>query len=180
MRRGGAQRRRRVRAYVAALVAQAQRDGAWDAWEADLRVLRALTQDRDTRAFLEYPALPRDQRLQAVARVAGPGLGPGGLGILRIMIERRDTALAAEIERVFVRAADEARRLDRIQVTSATPLSEAAVHALDAQLATPGRVLRLTTVVDPRVVGGLVIRSGDTVWDFSVRARLHALATALR
>ena len=173
-------KRRRARTYADAAIRAAQRDASWDRWGRDLDLLAELLSEADIRAFMESPGTPRQERLDAFERAAGDALGANGRGMLGMLVDRRDLRLAADIARVYRRASDTARSLDRVHVTSATPLSAEAVSELTQQLTEPGRTVRVSTDVDPAVLGGMVVRRGDHLWDFSVRARLQALAGALR
>ena len=69
----------------------------------------------------------------------------------------------------------------RITVTSAIPLSEETQERLRKRL---GASLSFDPIlipkVDPKVLGGLVIQVGDTVYDTSLRARLSQLRSKLR
>ena len=124
MRQGAAARRRRARTYVQVVVAAAQREDAWDAWEQDLRVLRAIAADDSVRAFLESPATPLAERLDMVDRVARSSVSVNGLGLLHVLVTSRDVDALPEIERGFLRIADRERRMDRVHVTTAAPLQE--------------------------------------------------------
>ena len=173
-------RRRRARTYVRAVISSAHRDGSWDAWESDLHAVRAIASDGRVRAFLENLAFPRAERLGVIDRFRDERLGSHGRGLLRLLTEGRDLALARDIERAFLRSADEVRKLDRVLVTTAAPLHEAEIEQLRAHLAWPGRNLHLTVATDPHILGGVVIRRGDDLLDLSVRAKLQSLASALR
>ena len=43
-----------------------------------------------------------------------------------------------------------------------------------------GKSILLTEKVDPSILGGVIVRTGDLVWDGSVRGRLLRLAEGLR
>lgn len=65
-------------------------------------------------------------------------------------------------------------------VTVATALTEAQEQRISALLAaTAGRPVRITTVVDPTIVGGVRVQIGDDVIDGSVRTRLEDLRLQL-
>jgi F-type H+-transporting ATPase subunit delta len=60
------------------------------------------------------------------------------------------------------------------EVRSAVPLDEARRQRLAAALSkATGRSVELKVVVDPSVIGGVVARLGDEVFDGTVRTRLH-------
>lgn len=69
----------------------------------------------------------------------------------------------------------------RIQVTSAQPLSDAALKSIQETLrkALPFEPI-VEPVVDPSLLGGLRIRVGDTVYDSSLKARLKQFRDRLR
>ena len=173
-------RRRRAARYVEAVVADARAGQAWDVWETDLEVLRAIADDDQARRFLQSTSIGLDDRLGAVQRAAGAAVSARGLGLLRLLAEQRDVDLTSEIARRFRDAADEARQVDRVHVTTAAALDASDLRDLRDRLTAPGRTLRLTTDIDPALLGGFVVRRGDDVLDLSVRARLQALASTLR
>jgi F-type H+-transporting ATPase subunit delta len=165
---------------VQAVVAAAERERAWDAWEADLDVLRGVIADDTVRTFLLHAGLPLTQRVGLIDRIPEEGLGVNGRGLARLLIERRDVDLVPDIEAAFVRRADEARNVDRVRVTTAVALTDTEFEDLRTRLAEPGRELRLSADTDPSILGGFVVRRGDNLLDLSVRARLQSLAGALR
>ncbi len=180
MRGSAGSRRRRARGYARAIARTAQRDDGWDAWEADLEIVGSIASDDRVRTFLESPAIAREARIELIDRVASEQLGARGRGLLQLLIDQRDLALARQIGQMFLRVADVERKLDRVHVTTAVELEPDEVTELEAALSEPGRTLRLTTTADPSVVGGVVIRRGDNLLDLSVRAKLQALASAVR
>ena len=62
-------------------------------------------------------------------------------------------------------------------VISAAPLPDEIVAELRRKLESGGRKVRLQRKVDPALIGGLVVRIGDSVYDGSLRSRLGAVAT---
>ena len=65
-------------------------------------------------------------------------------------------------------------------MSTAFPLSDAVVEQLSAALQKRlERQVKLNTTVDEKLIGGVVIRAGDTVIDNSVRGKLNKLAESL-
>ena len=64
----------------------------------------------------------------------------------------------------------------RAEVTSAAPLSNAQLKDVEAALAkATGKKIMLQTRHDPEMIGGVIARVGDLVFDGSVRTRLENL-----
>jgi F-type H+-transporting ATPase subunit delta len=123
----------------------------------------------------------RDRKLALIDRVVVGRASELFTNYLRVLARHdRLDLLALILAQVEV----ETERRDgkqRIQVTSAQPLSESALGKIRDQLA---RDLSTTpiieTAVDPSLLGGVRIRVGDTVYDGSLRARLTQLRHRVR
>jgi F-type H+-transporting ATPase subunit delta len=104
--------------------------------------------------------------------------------------ERRFCALLADKDRLpllpdiakdFGEMLDEANGLSRGMVTTAIPLDEAHMDAVKSKLESQtGRKLALEYVVDPAIIGGIVLRVGDMVYDASLRAQLDNLRESVK
>ena len=71
---------------------------------------------------------------------------------------------------------DAHRGIERAEVVSAVPLDDAQRDNVADMLArTSGKEIRLSTRVDPEILGGMVIRVGDRVMDGSARTRLQSM-----
>jgi F-type H+-transporting ATPase subunit delta len=88
-----------------------------------------------------------------------------------------------EMETVFTefeRLVEEKQGLQRAHAVSAVPLTRAECDRLKAELEqVTGRTIKLTTEVDPRLLGGSLVRIGDRVLDRSVKTLLETLEQRL-
>jgi F-type H+-transporting ATPase subunit delta len=93
---------------------------------------------------------------------------------LLLLSDRRRVAALPQIATALRELTDKQKGLSRAVVTSARPLSEEQAAALKLQLdRLTGKATVLDVHVDPTLIAGLVVRIGDTVFDGTVRARLH-------
>ncbi|WP_233080350.1 F0F1 ATP synthase subunit delta [Rheinheimera soli] len=114
-------------------------------------------------------------------QVCGEQLNEQGQNFIKVMAENhRLLALPAVFTR-FTELKSEYEKEATVDVVSATVLTGAQRESLIAALSQRlSRKIKLNCSVDPAVVGGMVIKSGDMVIDGSVRGKLHRLATALQ
>jgi F-type H+-transporting ATPase subunit delta len=121
------------------------------------------------------------ERRAALQGLAGPlGLSPLLTHFLSFLIDQRRTRDLAAIHEDYVRLAEEAAGRVRGEVVSATPLDPAQLARIRAALARRmGRELDLAIRVDPDLLGGLVARVGDLVFDGSLRTQLAQLRAQL-
>jgi F-type H+-transporting ATPase subunit delta len=163
-----------VRGYAEALFAIAEAEGELDAVEGQLYAFaRMLEQQARVREALTDPALPIENKRGLIRDAMGERANPIALNLLTFLVEQ---GRAREMERIvdtLARIAAERRHGVLAEVRSAVPLAakqrERLVEALSDAT---GRQIELRVVVDPNVIGGIVARVGDEVFDGSVRNRL--------
>jgi F-type H+-transporting ATPase subunit delta len=97
-----------------------------------------------------------------------------------LLLERRRIGLLAAISTEYQRLLDAERGIVAATVTSAAPLSEADETAVRERVERmTGATVRLRSVVDESLIGGLTVQVGDRLLDASVRGRLERLRSQL-
>ena len=146
-------------------VSQALRDLA-DAWESH----------RELRSIIENPALPLNERASVISDVAAKLL-PGEEKFARfcnLLLHNGRLKLLPEISRAFARLVEQVRKLLALEITSAFPSDAAELNDFTNKLRTEfGAMSSVNWKVDAALLGGLVIKNGDTVLDNSVRSALE-------
>lgn len=169
--------------YASALFDLASEAGTVSAVETDLDNLRAaLAESAELRALICNPEVSRSALGRVVAGLADhlglSGLTKNFLGVLAD--NRRLSALPAMI-RAFATIAAAQRGEVQAEVASAHPLSPEQITTLETRLrAREGRTVKLTSKVDPDLLGGLVVTIGSQRIDSSIRTRLNSLAQAMK
>ena len=169
-----------ARPYANAVFVLARENRALDRWARRLGVMAAAAAEDRVRALLESPEVPAEQRAFSLAEVCGDEVDERGRKFLLVLARNGRLPLLGEISRRFdeLKAAEE-RNLD-VEVLSTYPLTEAQSERLKDALQTKfGKQVRLSSDVDPSLLGGAVVRAGDMVIDGSVRGRLDKLAESL-
>ncbi len=169
-----------ARPYANAVFVLAREHRALDLWARRLGVMAAAADEDRVRALLASPEVPAEQKAFSLAEVCGGEVDERGRKFLLVLARNGRLPLLGEISRRFdeLKAAEE-RNLD-VEVLSTYPLTEAQSERLKDALQTKfGKQVRLSSDVDPSLLGGAVVRAGDTVIDGSVRGRLDKLAESL-
>jgi len=143
-------------------------------------VVAALRENPRLRAVMEDARLPVERRRAVLAEVLPDRLGGLTRAFVSLVLAKGRARYLEAIFDEFRRLADEARRQVEVEIRTARPLGEDELNELAAGFrAATGREVRLSVWVEPELLGGLVARLGDRVWDGSVTGRLRRLRERL-
>lgn len=165
--------------YAEAVVAIARQEKSWDRWRADFDLLRQVLKDPRLRLLLESPRVEASQRRDLLEQAVGNQVSAATLNLLKVMGRRGRLGLFEDLLTWFDEMADRELGVRRYTVTSATPLSGEQRQQLTTHLGGSGGQVVLTEVVDPGLIGGLVLRHEDMIRDYSIKTRLEALRERL-
>ncbi len=176
--KGGAVARR----YASALIELAEEQGAVEPVRESLAAFADLwRRSADLRAVLHSPTVDlagRKQVLDAIARrLSAPPLLRNTVAMLA---ERGRIALIPALAAAYERLAFERQGRVRAEVVTASRVGQAYLQQLRSVLEqVTGRKVALEHRVDASILGGVVARVGDVVFDGSVRNRLEELRERL-
>jgi F-type H+-transporting ATPase subunit delta len=163
-----------ARVYAEALFDAAAEADSIARTSADLRgFVAALDESAPLANVVFNPQIEPRARRRVIATLARDA-DPLAAGLLSVLLEKGRIGLVREVVDIFDDLADEAARVVEVEVTTAVPVDVADRVAARVRQKT-GLEARLTTHVDPAILGGLVLRIGDTVMDASLRARMAQL-----
>jgi F-type H+-transporting ATPase subunit delta len=165
--------------YAEALASAADGKGEAAAVGDELATFAALWRgEADVRTFFLSGAIPREAKEKAVAVVTHARASETFTGFLDVLLRRNRLWLLPDVADAYRRLLDV--RTNRVPVTlsTASPVSPADLDAWRGRLRTAlGKEPVLVHEVKPSLIGGAVLRVGDTVADGSVRRKLTELRT---
>tara|TARA_Y100001001_G_scaffold134609_2_gene135275 strand:+ start:4202 stop:4741 length:540 start_codon:yes stop_codon:yes gene_type:complete len=170
-----------ARPYAKAAFEHAVAKDALDEWSGMLARVAQIVGDDDMRAqVLGNPKLSSAQKADVVVDVCGDAVNDDLKNFVRLVGQKgRLAALGGIAEQFEVLKAQQEKRVE-VEIVSAFPLAEAQEQSLASALAKRlNREISITTQVDKTLLGGVILRAGDTVIDGSVRGRLNRLQEAL-
>lgn len=167
--------------YAAALLEVAHAEGVAERIEEELfRAARTVEGNRDLRSRFTDPGLPLAAKLEVVDDLFGGRAHPQTVAAIVWILAAGHGRQIGDIAEEVARRGAASRQASLAEVRSAVELDDAQRERLGRALSQQlGRDVELQVVVDPDVVGGLVVRVGDTVIDGSVATRLERVRTRL-
>lgn len=169
-----------ARPYAEAAFKLACELGALPSWSDAIGRLAAVASTEVARELVGNPRLSVSQVVSLLCDTAGQ-LSAEQRNFVQVLAENERLVVLPEIAGQFEALRSAHEGICDAQVTSAFPLSEAQLAEIVVTLqARYGRQVKVTSQVDPELIGGVSIRIGDEVTDASVRGKLAQLAGALK
>jgi F-type H+-transporting ATPase subunit delta len=169
-----------ARPYARAAFEEARARSRLAPWSEALQTGAAVVQDARVEALLGNPRVTADELAQLVISIAGPKLGEEGANFVRTLAANHRLGYLPEISALFDNLKDDVEGVADVTVTSAAAIDDGQRAQLAAALERRlGRTVRLHCAVDPTLIGGAVLRTGDLVIDGSLRTRLDRIAYEL-
>ena len=164
-----------IRGYAQALFAVAEAEGVLDQVGDELfQFARAVEEHGDLRDALADRSLPAEQKKAVLADVLGKRASDHTLHLLGFVMEAGRARDLGAIAGRLVELAAERRQQAVAEVRTAVPLADAQRKKLHKALEqATGKTLELRMLVDPSVIGGVMARVGDQVFDGTIRRRLE-------
>ena len=169
--------------YASALFDLASENGTVTAVETDLDKLETgLSESSELALLTTSPKVSRDAANKALWGVSAiMGLSELTQNFLGTLAQNRRLSKLPAIIRSFRAIAAAQRGEVSAEVASAHALTDTQLDQLKAKLtAREGRTVKLTTKVDPDLLGGLVVTIGSKRIDGSIRTRLNSLSQAMK
>ena len=170
-----------ARPYANAVFDIAKGAGALDGWSRMLGCLGAVAADAGVRQLLESPEMPDEQKAFRLADICGDELDDRARKMIQVLARNKRLGLIGEIRDQFEELKAQNEKVLEVEVVSARPLSAEQEESIRGALANRyQREVTMSSRVDEQLLGGAVIRAGDTVIDGSVRGKLDKLAETLQ
>jgi ATP synthase F1 delta subunit len=135
----------------------------------------ALNETRELQVFFFSPYFSTIEKRDGLDRAISDA-DPIIVNFLKLLIENHRMPVIFRVRRVLDTLWREVNKRLPVQVTSAVELDTATVSQIGDRIAEQtGRKVELSSTVEPDILGGLIVRVGNSVLDASIRNRLEKL-----
>lgn len=165
-----------ARRYAQALIGEAGQQNNLQEVDEDVDMIReSLDGSRELVLLFESPLLPRDKKAGLLKKLFETRISRTTMQFLCLLIDKGREDIFPAVVRAYHSLRDERLGIKEARARVAMKMSAEEEQRLKEQLESViGGRIRLHVVEDPDLVGGIVVRVGDTVYDGSVQ---HQLAT---
>ncbi|MBV8946228.1 MAG: ATP synthase F1 subunit delta, partial [Solirubrobacterales bacterium] len=135
----------------------------------------ALNENRDVMVFFFSPYFSTEEKKDGLKRAVSD-VEPVLMNFLEALIERHRMPAIFRIKARYEVLWEDERDLLPVVLTSAVELDKSVVGSIGERIGEQTkRTVELSSIVDPDILGGIVLRVGNVVLDASIRNRLEQL-----
>lgn len=165
-----------ARPYAQAVFEQAREEGDLDSWSELLNLLGNIVSEPLMKTIIDNPNVGDEVLFGIFEDICGNILTDTGKNFIRILIDAGRLPVLPEIYELYHEMWAEHAGIAEVEVVSAYPLSEDQASAISEVMARRlGKEIEIKTLIDSSLIGGAIIRAGDSAIDASIRGRLNQL-----
>jgi F-type H+-transporting ATPase subunit delta len=166
-----------ARNYAEALLALARKADDLDGWGVLIHAFAEVAaSDEKLRHFLAAPQISAAQKNEVFGKAFADNMPRLMLRFIQKLVSNRRQMLIPAIAVEYANLVDEEEGRLHARVTVARDATDAELKAIEKELSRAfGKTVVPHLTTNPAILGGVVVRIGDTVLDGSVRRRLGAL-----
>ena len=139
------------------------------------QIADALAEDHNLQVFFFSPYFSTKEKSEGLDRTVTDA-DPVVQNFLKLLIENHRMPVVFRVRRAYDELWEQENRLLLVEVTSAVELDKGTVRNIGDKIAEQtGRKVDLSAHVEPDILGGIVVRVGNSVLDASIRNRLETL-----
>ena len=139
----------------------------------------ALDSNRDLAIYFFSPYFSTQEKKDGLVKLLD-GADDALVNFLELLIEKHRMPVIFRIRRYYDTLWEQAHQILPVQIATAIKLDEGVAKHLGEQIEkATGQKIELTASVDPDILGGVVLRVGNSILDASIRNRLENLRKAV-
>jgi F-type H+-transporting ATPase subunit delta len=170
-----------ARNYAETLFELARRNESIQEYGDALGMVAGLLEDDSRfRTFVETPRIDDETKKDVIRKGFRDKVPKQVMNFVLITIDKRRQTLLREISAEYLLLLDGHLGREHVEVTVARPLDDTTANVVSERLSKMlGKQAIPHIRVKPEILGGLIVRTGDTIYDGSVRRRLEGLRRRL-
>jgi len=141
-----------------------------------------IRSSRELQLFLKSPIIKEDKKREVLKEIFSDSrIDPVTLKFIMLLVEKKREDILHDIVKVYQQIYDEKMGIVSAEVVTAVEVGERLKKKIEQKILelTGAKKVKASYRVDPSIIGGIVIRVGDTVYDASIRRRIQLLREQL-
>lgn len=168
--------------YAGALFEVAKERHLIDEFEAELEVVsQVVSGHKDLKRVINHPQINREDKKALLEKVFKNDVSKEVLNLLKVLVDRDREQVLDELKDEYTTIANEYRGIVEMTVTTASPLTnDEETKLADAFSHHLNKKLRIHAKVDPKVIGGVLVKIGNRLYDGTLSGKLERFSKELK
>jgi F-type H+-transporting ATPase subunit delta len=159
--------------YASALFEVSREKGIQDEIDAHLGLAKGLFEDKAFKKLMGSPKILVEAKMDILRKALGDVVNPLVLRLFELLLQKKRVGYLPEIAASFTGKIEEFKNIARAEVRTAVPLDGEIESALRESLeGITGKKILMEKIVDKSLIGGVLVRIGDQLFDSTIRTRL--------
>ncbi|MEM1243528.1 MAG: F0F1 ATP synthase subunit delta [Pseudomonadota bacterium] len=169
-----------ARPYAKGAFTVAKARGDMNEWMDLMQYAAALVAEKRIAFILNHPEITQEKKINLFIELCKDKLDAYREKFLRLLGDYKRLRILPEISELFMQYVKKDEKHTNIKVITAFAIDDAQTKKIEASLAQRlQHDVSLDIEVDPKLIGGMLIKAGDLVIDGSVRSQLAKLQQEL-
>jgi len=168
--------------YAGAFFTAASKGGQLEKVEKELKGLGSLISSTPSlKAYLTNPIIKRQEKKEDMNKITS-GYSELTRGLVNVIADNGRLKEMGKVIETFQMMMDQKRGFVKAEITSAQELTKKQVTQVQnamGRFLEDGQTIKLTTKVDPEILGGLQVQVGDKFIDLSIQGKITKVSQAL-
>lgn len=169
--------------YAKALIEIAEELKKLDRITSDVQLIDSVIKSsRDLQLFLKSPIVKEEKKREILKEIFSDSrVDPVTLKFILLLVEKKREDLLHDIVKVYQQLYDEKMGIVTAEITTAVETNNSDKKKIEKKIVelTGAKSVKAIYKVDPSIIGGVVIRIGDTVYDASLKRKIQLLREQL-
>lgn len=164
--------------YAKSLIDLAKEEGKLETVIGDIKGFNEAMSNRDLYLLVKSPIVKADKKQSIFKAIFDGKVDKMTSAFFDIIIRKGREQYLPEIADAVITQHKILQGITEATITTATPITEAQLLSIKEQLSSIGVAqgkVELTTKIDPSIVGGFILESGDKLYDASIMSKLAGL-----
>ncbi len=169
--------------YAQALMSLAQQNDLADQFGDTFRALESLfAESEEFRDFIANPVVDPEAKKSVLKRVMGDDANSYLVNFMMLLVDKRRIMFLETIGQQYLELLRKFNQVVLAEVTSAKELEDEQKQRIVEKVKgmTDANDVELKTIIDPSLIGGVIIKVGSRVIDASLRGQLRRISVSLK
>lgn len=160
--------------YAKSLIDLAVEKDQLEVVHSDMLLLKAITRSNaDVVVLLKSPVIKADKKIKILGAILDGRISAITSGFIRLLNTKGRESVLPEIAAEFEKQYNILKNITRVKLTSAAPLEAGQLNMIREKVeASAGRKVEIETAVNPDLIGGFVLETGNELFDASIQRDL--------